>query len=403
MITGRDFVILSDDYDGLPTSAIHLFRRLGRGNRVFWFNTLSRLPRPSLADMGKVLRTVTRWALRRRAPARDIPDGVQVVNPIMVPWFKPLVRRFNRFSLLRRYRKLCARYAITDPIVLTTFPHGVDFLKAVPEATRIYYCVDDFLDYPGVNRADWARMEAELLESVDGLIVTSRHLAYKHTTACPLLHLPHGVDFEHFQTGPAGAPVPELEALPRPIVGFFGYISEWVDLDLIASLSRLFPDVSFVLLGRGDVGMQRLAGLPNVHRLGFVPYTDLPRYARYFDVGLIPFVLNQLTLAVNPVKLMEYLALGLPVLSTRLPELESIDGPIRLAVTYDEFATGLREVLALLGPRTSVQARAVARRNTWDQRVEQLSAFLEQFRSRLRVSAGSANPQAGIEVMGGTL
>src|SRR5262249_16450900 len=150
-----------------------------------------------------------------------------VVNPIMVPWFKPLVRRFNRFSLLRRYRKLCARHAIADPIVLTTFPYGVDFLRAVPDATRLYYCVDDFLDYPGVNHRDWARMEAELLASVDGLIVTSRDLARKRVNDCPLLHLPHGVDFNHFQCGPDAPPVPELEALPRPIVGFFGLISEW--------------------------------------------------------------------------------------------------------------------------------------------------------------------------------
>jgi glycosyltransferase involved in cell wall biosynthesis len=378
MISGRDFVILSDDWDGLPTSAIHLFRRLARRNRVFWFNTVGRMPRLKLADAAKVLRTVGGWAVgRRRAAAAASPDGVHVVTPIMVPWFKPLVRRFNSFSLRRRYRKLCARHDIVDPIVLTTFPYGVDFLKAVPDATRLYYCVDDFLDYPGVNHADWARMEAELLEAIDGLVVTSRYLTRKRVNSCPLLHLPHGVDFDHFQTGGAAEPVPALEGLPRPIVGFFGLISEWVDQERIADLSEHFPEVSFVLLGRNDVGLQRLAGRRNVHCLGFVPYADLPRYARYFDVGLIPFVLNQLTRAVNPVKLMEYLALGLPVLSTRLPELEMIDGPIRLAVTPEEFRIGLREMLAMVGPGTRAKAQAVARRNTWDRRVEQLSDFLE--------------------------
>ncbi len=378
MMTGRDFVILSDDWNGLPTSAIHLFRRLAGRNRVFWFNTVGRMPRLRLADAGKVLRVLGSWAGRRAAPgAADIPDGVQVVNPIMVPWFKPLVRRFNRFSLLRKYRKLCLRHAITDPILLTTFPYAVDFLKAVPDATKVYYCVDDFLDYPGVNHADWARMEAELLESVDGLVVTSRDLARKRVNDCPLLHLPHGVDFEHFQVPAAAEPVPALEALPRPIVGFFGLISSWVDQDVIADLSEHFPDVSFVLLGRAEVSLDRLAGRRNVHHLGFVPYAELPRYARYFDVGLIPFVLNRLTRAVNPVKLMEYLALGLSVLSTRLPELETVAGPIRLAVTREEFRAGLREVLALPGPAARDEARAVARGNTWDGRVEQLSAFLE--------------------------
>ncbi len=378
MMTGRDLVILSDDWNGLPTSAIHLFRRLVRRNRVFWFNTVGRLPRPSLADVGKVLRVLGGWAGRRASSdKREIAAGLHLVNPIMVPWFKPLVRRFNRFSLLRKYRKLCLRHSITDPILLTTFPYAVDFLKAVPEATKVYYCVDDFLDYPGVNHADWARMESELLNCIDGLVVTARTLAHKRVNDCPLLHLPHGVDCEHFQRPASLEPVPALEALPRPIVGFFGLISSWVDQEVIADLSEHFPEVSFVLLGRSEVGLERLAHRRNVHCLGFVPYPDLPRYARYFDVGLIPFVLNRLTRAVNPVKLMEYLALGLPVLATRLPELETIAGPIRLAETRAEFRSGLREALALCGPQARAEAQAVAQRNTWDRRVEQLSEFVE--------------------------
>src|SRR5205823_6098271 len=129
-------------------------------------------------------------------------------------------------------------------------------------------CVDDFLDYPGVNHADWARMEAELLEAVHGLVVTSRYLARKRVNDCPLLHLPHGVDFDHFQVPGAAEPVPALEALPRPVVGFFGLISSWVDQEVIADLSEHFPEVSFVLLGRSDVSLDRLAGRRNVHHLG---------------------------------------------------------------------------------------------------------------------------------------
>ncbi|MCC6420724.1 MAG: glycosyltransferase [Gemmataceae bacterium] len=381
MITGRDFIILSDDFDGLPTSAIHLCRRLAQRNRVFWFNTVSRLPRFSRADAMQVLRTVGSWVRGGSRPPSSggRGDSVRIVNPMMVPWFKPLARRFNRFSWVRQYRKLCTRHEIVDPIVLTTVPYGIDLLKALPDATRIYYCVDDFLDYPGVNRRDWARMEAELLDCVDGLIVTSQPLAEKRARACPLLYLPHGVEFDHFQVSAAAAPVPFLEALPRPIVGFFGLVSAWVDLDLIAYLSECYPEASFVVLGRCEVSVERLARRPNVHCFGLIPYADLPRHARYFDVGLIPFVLSQLTRAVNPVKLMEYLALGLPVLSTRLPELETVEGPIRLAVTREEFRRGLAEALALRSVDTGDEARAVARDNTWDSRVEELSAFLDQF------------------------
>jgi glycosyltransferase involved in cell wall biosynthesis len=382
MISGRDFVVLSDDWNGLPTSAIHLFRRLARTNRVFWFNTIGRMPRLTRADVGKMFRTLGRWAWgrigRAETEAEPAGTGVRAVNPVMVPWFKGWIRRLNRRCLIRKFRQLRERYRITDPIQVTTFPYAVDFLKANPDGLKVYYCVDDFLDYPGVNHRDWARMEAELLESIDGLIVTSGDLARKRLNSCPLLHLPHGVDFDHFYNALAcSEPVPALEKIPRPIVGFFGLISEWVDLPLIAHLSEAFPETSFVLIGRADVDLGPLARRPNVHPLGLVPYADLPRHARYFDVGLIPFVLNNLTRAVNPLKLMEYFALGLPVLSTRLPELESIEGPLRLAVTRSEFTDGLRELLQGLSSFDPGDAIIAARMNTWDQRAEDLCDFLE--------------------------
>jgi glycosyltransferase involved in cell wall biosynthesis len=296
----------------------------------------------------------------------------------MVPFFKPWVRRFNCRSLLRAYVGLCERHGITDPIFLTTFPYTVDFLKAVRGGTKIYYCVDDFLDYPGVNHADWAVMEAELLETVDALVVTSRPLIRKRVQDCPLLHLPHGVDFEHFHEALARPrPIAVLEKLSRPIVGFFGLISGWVDQDLIRHLSEVFPDISFVLIGRADVDTGRLRQRPNIHQLGLVPYDELPAYARYFNIGLIPFVQSRLTEAVNPLKLMEYFALGLPVLSTHLPELEQIDGPLWLARTHEEFRAGLSDLLQGLPSFAPEDAFAVARANTWDARALELSDFLE--------------------------
>src|SRR5438445_7742768 len=140
MISGRELVRLSDDWDGLPTSAIHLCRRLRRENRVFWFNTVGRMPRPTLRDAGKVLRAVRNWTFGRfrREPLRASDSGnLHVVSPLMVPWFKPLVRRFNCASMLRRYESLRRRYEIRDPIVLTTFPPAADFVQAVPAALKV--------------------------------------------------------------------------------------------------------------------------------------------------------------------------------------------------------------------------------------------------------------------------
>jgi glycosyltransferase involved in cell wall biosynthesis len=219
-------------------------------------------------------------------------------------------------------------------------------------------------------------MEAELLDAVDGLVVTSRELARKQRTSCPLLHLPHGVDFEHFHQARFGPPAPAFEGSPRPVVGFFGLLSEWFDAELVGHLADCFPDVSFVLIGQAHLDPAPLTRRANVRHLGWVPYADLPRLAAGFDVGLIPYVENRWTRSLNPLKLMEYFALGLPVLATRLPELEGAPGPLHLARTREEFRAGLRAALGA-GPGAAAEAIAVARRNTWQARAEQLSGFLE--------------------------
>jgi glycosyltransferase involved in cell wall biosynthesis len=376
MISGQDFVVLSDDFHGLPTSCIHLCKRLARRNRVFWFNTVSRLPSLSLRDAGKVVRTLSQWFQPRPRPT-PLTDPVHVVSPVMVPWFRAVGRRFNRASWQRTYRRLQNQHGITRPIVVTTFPFTVDFVQTVEASARVYYCVDDFLDYPGVAHAEWTVMEAQLLAAIDGLVVTSRELGRTRRTHRPMLHLPHGVDLEHFQEAVAQPRrIPALEALPHPIVGFFGLLSEWFDQELLLHLARRFPNVSFVLLGRSHFNPAGFQAQPNVHYLGWVPYEDLPHYARYFDVGLIPYVQNQMTRSLNPLKLMEYFALGLPVLATRLPELEHVPGPLRLASGPEEFAAALQTILDHGPAADADDALAVARDNTWDQRVERLSDFL---------------------------
>lgn len=385
MISGRDFIVLADDWNGLPTSTIHLFRRISQSNRVFWFNMVNRMPRLTWKDAKKAASVVIDWVKRSpRANGRSNgydsspSPGLNVVTPFMVPWFKPAVRRLNCISITRTFKRLCRRYEIHAPIVFAVFPSAADFVKAVDPALKIYYCYDEFLEYPGFNVPDWRAMENDLLDSVDALVVTSRDLESKNRRSCPSLYLPHGVDFEHFnQAAIDSVPISRMENIPKPIVGFFGLISEWVDLKLLATLSRAFPDVSFVLIGKSEIDTEALAECPNLYRLGLVPYDDLPQYANYFDVALIPFVNSKLTVAVNPLKLMEYFALGLPVVGTRLPELEAMDGPIYLAATEAEFCERLREILADNSPSEAAAAVGVARQNNWDQRVEELSDFID--------------------------
>jgi glycosyltransferase involved in cell wall biosynthesis len=152
----------------------------------------------------------------------------------------------------------------------------------------------------------------------------------------------------------------------------------WVDLSAIAHLAKRFPQCSFVIIGRSVVPMNVLEGLENVHCLGQIPYSELPQYARYFDAGLIPFVMNDLTKAVNPLKLMEYYAIGIPVISTRLPDIMDVPGPLYFADTHKEFADRLDEILRSDLSELRHQAQEVARQNSWSARAESFVQFAEQ-------------------------
>lgn len=381
MLEGRDIVVLSDEWNGLPTSTIHIIRQMIPTNRVFWFNLVNRLPRFNRADIrkvGRVLRQVVasnhRNAIQSPLQAGPAPC---VITPPMIPWFKPIVRRLNCLSLRRAYGKVCRKHDIRKPIFVSTWPSAVDFLKSISGGTKIYCCVDDWLHLPRLNASDWHKMERDLLDTSDAFIATSRSLMKKARPDQPSLYLPHGVDFEHYRGSRANAkPAPSIQNVNRPIAGYFGLIRSWVDLKCIESLSSSFPDVSFVLIGKSEVDLKSVTSRPNVHYLGWVPYSELPAYARHFDIGLMPYVISPLTQAVNPLKLYEYYALGLPVLATRLPELEYVPGPLELARNESEFHSGLQRILERGPARCREEALAIARDNTWRSRAERFSNFL---------------------------
>jgi glycosyltransferase involved in cell wall biosynthesis len=380
IIRGRDFLVLSDDWYGLPTSTIHLFRWLVKGNRVFWWRIVNRRPRWSMADAGKVL-DVVRTGLTPPGNHPGRPGGNSPIHstPFFWPTFGAQGRRFNRFSLMRAYRKLCKIYRIDEPILVTTFPSTVDFVRSVNAKLKVYYCVDNWSEYPGLDHYRLGPMEDDLVQTVDAVVATSQTLTRRWHHECPSMYLPQGVDFDHFaQPALSGRSVPTIAQLPRPIVGFFGLISGWVDLDLIRHMSHAYPNVSFVLIGKTEIPRKSLVFGSNVHWMGPVPYAELPAWSQYFDVGWIPFRLNDLTKSVNPLKLLEYYALGLPVLSTRLPDLEDVEGPVFLASTYTEFCKQLARILREDRARLRRDAMSIARKNSWQHRVQQLGGFIER-------------------------
>jgi glycosyltransferase involved in cell wall biosynthesis len=150
---------------------------------------------------------------------------------------------------VRFFQNFITRHDIQSPVLVTNFPCVADAFKAIrekfPHAPQIYYCVDDYPEFDHLNRKHWTAMEQDLLNSVNGVVFTSRDLqSKKGRDTLPQLYLPHGVDYEHF-TPNNTVKIEQLESLPKPVVGFYGTIDTWVDIGAIAELAKRFPKCSF--------------------------------------------------------------------------------------------------------------------------------------------------------------
>jgi len=391
MIEGRIILCFASGYDAPPTSKHHVMHLLAERNTVLWVNYhASRAPTASASDLAYMARKLRQIFAGMKSPR----PGLHVLTPMVVPLpASPAARRLNRWLLVRQIggaiRKVAAApmpgatAAPTDraapPLQIWSFTPDISYLLGrFGEERVVYYCVDDHASFSGYDREQVLRDEADLCRRADLVVTTSVALQEAKSPLNPRTVLvTHGVDYEHFSRamGDSLAAPDDIRDIPRPWLGFFGLIRDWVDLDLVAAVARARPAWHVVLIGDSTVDLAPYRPLVNMHFLGRRAYADLPAYCRQFDVGLIPFKVNELTRAVNPIKLREYLAAGLPVVSTPMPEVGLYSRLIEIADTPDTFTAAVERALA--SPPASRRERSAAMATeTWRGKVDFISERL---------------------------
>lgn len=388
MKNGRDFsnasplpfelVVFSDDWHGLPFSCKHLVKHFLPDVPVTWADTIGlRSPKLNIYDIRRAHHKVVGWlGPKQKTINSELPANLRIVDPLQVPYNHiALVRGLNRRNLIRAVGPRRPGYA---RVFLTTWPFLGNLVGRLDEDLSIYYRVDDFSEFPGVRRGHIRALEAELIGRVDLVVGSAETLADVSRFGKIGRYLPHGVDYEHFAGNPEHACALPILEIPRPRIGFFGLLSSWIDFDLVARVAALRPDWSFVFLGPSQLPDSQLPRAPNLHFLGPVPYAELPASARHFDVGLIPFRVSPLTLAVNPLKVMEYFAMGLPVVSTSLPEVMKHGDLVRIADDPEGFAAAIRQVIDRDCDARRIERRTLAQSHGWVLKAIQLRQWIEQ-------------------------
>jgi len=383
-------IALSKDWDDDSTSNHHVLRELAKTRRVVWLNSVAtRSPDLSSGrDLSRVVRKLREFA---RGPV-NVENDLWVFTPLVVPLpHIGAVQRLNHWIMRATLRGLRARLRISDFQLWTFLPNAAPFVGMPGESLSVYYCTDEHALFSSLDRERTLVSERELLERADLVFAINEPLLELKRAVNPETHLAlHGVDHARFAAAldPATRVPDDVAGLPHPVLGFYGALQDWVDFDLLAEVARLRPEWSIVLIGQEQSDVSAVAGLANVHLLGRRRNDELPAYCKAFDVGLIPYRISDQLAFRNPIKLREYLAAGLPVVSTPIPD-------VRRYGAWSSIADGPQAFVQAVAAALSGETEGLRKERSnameaegWAARVAQIDRIVTDVSRRHHTAAG---------------
>jgi hypothetical protein len=359
-------LVFSDDWGRHPSSCQHLIRHLIPHRFVTWVNTIGmRRPRFDRATATRGFEKLREWFAPESAP--DFAR-LAILSPKMWPSFRSRFARWlNRCLLARAVR------AVTEtepaPIAITTLPLVADLVGRVRAARWVYYCVDDYSAWPGLDGRTLRAMEAELVEKVDVAIAVSEPLHHRLAKPGRPAHLlTHGVDLEFWRKQvPSEVPASlrDLASIPGPLVVFWGVIDRRMETEFLCPLGETMTEGTILLVGPRDRPDPSLARMPRLRNHPPVPLDDLPFLANRAAVLIAPYTDLPVTRAMQPLKLKEYLATGKPVVVRKLPATEPWADCCDVMETPEAFASAVMQRLQTGLPDDQRRARERLKDESW--------------------------------------
>lgn len=325
------------------------------GHRVLYVESVGL--RPIRKNGSDARRLLSRLRLGLSAPSQ-VRRGIWCWSPLVLPGARTIfLMTINRLLFEIGLRFALILTGLRPQILWTYNPMTLAYYRPSRRTRLLYHCVDDIQAQPDMNATLLNEWESRLCRVADVVYTTSPALKASRGKLNPhTYYLPNVADNNHFRAAldsslPAAS---DLAGIPQPRIGFVGSISEYkLDFPLITELARAKPEWSWVFVGplgegEGKTDLAMLKSLRNIYLLGPRSYRELPDYMKGFDVGLLPLRKNDYTHAMFPMKFFEYLASGLPVVSTDIDALEQFSSLARLVPpTTSAFLAAIAEALAV--------------------------------------------------------
>ena len=317
----------------------------------------------------------------QRVEVRTISENLTVVVP-------HLKHGTNHEDAIRQQREsvdqLLAQHNIQDFIAWYYTPMALAFSDHLKPRLTIYDCMDELSAFLGAP-ASLLNKEKALLTKADLVFTGGLSLFEAKQAKHPnVFAFPSSIDYRHFEPARHGLTEPaDLQAIKGPRIGFCGVIDERMDLNLLRSLANSRPDWQFVLLGPVvKINHATLPQGPNLHYLGMKSYKELPAYFSHWDVAIMPFAINEATRYISPTKTPEYLAAGLPVVSTPIQDVARTYGgwaPVVIADSPQAFEQAIDKMLTQPDDWTAVDEYLLA--NSWDTTWDEMSRIMQAQRA----------------------
>jgi glycosyltransferase involved in cell wall biosynthesis len=362
-----------------------------RGMKILWINPVPvRFPSAKRADFWNRVQSKARTHARFLATPKK---GIYVYSPIFFPGFSETAMRFNRLVITAQVMALSQILRMTSPLIFYSTYTAWYALPLLKRAPSVFHFADKLSAFRETSTNPKKRqmldtMETELIQAAS-LITCSSQSIYEHALrkasdqTKKVVYLPHGVNASQFRAileGNVNMP-DDLKNICKPIAGYFGSLTEANDKATFAYAAKHCPDWSFVFIGKVAGDYTELASCKNVFFLGQKAYEEIPVYGKFFDVCFMGWLPHEWITNCSPIKALEYLALGKPVIcSSYITELEKYASLVRVTSTPEEFVTALREAYTQNTAELVQRRLESVRQYSWDAHVDTILQVLNSQR-----------------------